>query len=89
MFTVWKFEFEVEDEVVITMPAEAIVLSVGTQKENAVCIWAKVDDSQTRKEERKFYVRGTGHPIGKMEFGAKFLGTVIDSPFVWHVFGAN
>lgn len=80
---IFKYEFEVADEVTLDLPFETDVLSVGTQNFGRICIWALVVPG-ARLVKRKFVVRGTGHPID-MD-GLKFLGTVFDSTFVWHVF---
>ncbi len=36
---------------------------------------------------RRFLLRGTGHPLD-LEATGRFVGTVLDGPFVWHVFEA-
>jgi len=82
---VWKFEFEVIDEPEIEMPVGAKVLSVGTQRPRMICLWAACDP-KAAKERRNFHVRGTGHPLN---CEGPFIGSVLDGPFVWHIFGKN
>jgi hypothetical protein len=82
--TVWKFPFEVDMKVTLTMPKGATVLRVGTQRDTLrpLCLWAEVDP-ESPEVERLFAVRGTGHLLGDV---GRYLGTVTDEPFVWHVY---
>lgn len=59
--TVWKFPFDVTDDISIEMPAGAEVLHVEAQA-GQPCIWALVDPA-AKKVERRFRLAGTGHPI--------------------------
>lgn len=81
---VWKFEFPVADTVEIKMPKGARILSVGTQRERHICLWALVDTSAP-DVARTLYVRGTGHEVVP-KIAQHYLGTVMDGQFVWHVF---
>lgn len=86
MRTIHKFPLTVGDTVALVMPAGAIVRHVGTQKPGGgnLCVWAEVDTSPAiPKVERVFHIRGTGHPVPTG--GVEFVATVIDGPFVWHV----
>jgi len=68
----------------ITIPANAEVLSVGTQGDN-VYLWALVDLATTGTETLHLRVFGTGHSFeGRL---GRFLGTVFmyDGRLVWHV----
>ena len=85
--SVWKFEFSVNDDVILTMPEGAIIVAVGTQNPNKICLWAIVDP-EADTEPRRFYVRGTGHPF-PASLADKYVGTAFDGPFVWHVFGGE
>jgi hypothetical protein len=80
MKTIHKFPFEVEDEVVITMPRTARVVLVECQNDQP-CMWAIVD---TREEpaETRFFVTGTGHPAPDAR---EHLASFQQGPFVWHV----
>lgn len=82
MSRVYKYEFFVADDVVIEMPKGAIIIATGSQKSGYVCLWAIVCPDAPL-EMRFFHVVGTGHPIPK---GTKYVGTVFDENFVWHVF---
>ena len=75
MKTIWKFEFEVDDDIEIEMPEYAQVLHVDVQfqrdpnarvGEPAIhevpCIWARVD-TERPMVKRRFLLAGTGHPL--------------------------
>ena len=65
----------------VDMPQGAKVRHTGMQN-GRITIWADVNADQA-PETRRFIVRGTGHDIRE---GAEFVGTVMDGPFVWHLF---
>ena len=70
-------------EIVIQMPAPAIVLSVGELFGN-LTVWARVD-SDADDMERHLCIRGTGHSLKGNE--GDFIGTArMSSGYVWHVF---
>jgi hypothetical protein len=84
--TIWKFEFEVTDDPVLTVPDGAEFLAhVHAVTPTTLWVWAKVDD-QKPKAMRLLHVRGTGHP--HYEQLGRHLGTVVtaDGALVWHVF---
>ena len=94
MRTVWKFELSKlsGNEVIVTMPKGAEILCVGTQDHRSIMLWALVDP-ESEKEDRRFAVFGTGHPI--FDTNLKYLGTAqwANDPdprmavfLVWHVF---
>lgn len=70
------------------VPHGGYVLSTGMDPaSDAIAIWIAVHPEAT-PEPRTFYVRGTGHHMnGAPMLG--FIGTVINEPFVWHVFEGN
>jgi hypothetical protein len=83
--TIWKFGLPIKDSAQLTMPQGSRVLTVATQGGQPY-LWAVVDP-RLATENRTFYVRGTGHPLGTAE-GATFIGTFMleDGLFVGHVF---
>ncbi len=85
MAVIWKYTFRcTSNEELLTFPPKSEVLSVDNQN-GEICMWVKInDDKAVERELRKFYVVGTGCEIPKV--ANKFIGTVIISPFVWHVF---
>ncbi|MGB2626450.1 MAG: hypothetical protein WAK20_06650 [Candidatus Acidiferrum sp.] len=81
MTTIWKFEFEVNDEPQLRyMPEGSRVLSVQVQA-GAICLWASVFPNNASRP-RSFRVRGTGH---QWDAGEEWVGTVQMPPFVWHL----
>ena len=84
MKQVWKFEL-LQGLNTVSMRQGAEILSVASQNNN-ICIWAKVDPSETL-EDRIFYVFGTGEDIDN-KIDLHLIGTVLffPVPFVFHVF---
>lgn len=82
MMTIWKFPISIIDEQTVDMPIGAKILSV-KMRDGTICIWAIVD-TNAKNEQRKIGIVGTGNLFWC--FNCDFLGTVIDGPFVWHVF---
>lgn len=80
---IWKFPVPLNDTPLIKMPPGARILSVGAQGE-VITLWAEVDPYEGPPILRKFHIRGTGHPVPEGE--VTFIGTVLMSPFVWHVY---
>jgi len=84
--TIWRYDFEIEDRVVVTMPQGAQILHAtrSDRKEWGVAVWAQVDP-EVPATARVIYVRGTGHPLGSAA-GARYIGPVFEPPLVFHVF---
>ena len=67
------------------MPSGAEILSVADQG-GTLCLWAAVDASAPT-EKRMFEIVGTGgylHP--ETGTSRRFISTVLQGSFVWHVF---
>lgn len=79
---VWKYLLTVTGQNTIEMPIGSQVLSTQFQ-DNILCLWVKASD-EVDKEERLFYVLGTGWEIP--DDCKDFIGTVQDRDLVWHVF---
>ena len=82
MNTIWKFQLKLEDKQTIEIPTYAEILSVDIQND-IICLWAKVNPHMKR-EIKGIAIVGTGNPLP--EGLKKFIGTVQQPPFVWHVF---
>jgi len=82
--TIYKYQFEVQDEIEIMMPADSEVLCVQMQR-NSPCIWAIVDPNVALRRKH-FRVFGTGQqfepPIGR------YIGTfqMGGGALVFHLF---
>ena len=86
MSTIWRFDFDVFDVVILELPTGARFLPhVEAIDPRALTVWAVVD-TEARPERRVLRVYGTGNPLG--EVGA-YLGSAVAPPFVWHVFEAT
>jgi len=81
MKRVFKYEFEITDNLVIPMPIGAQILHADIQAGHP-CVWALVDPEHAR-EDRRFAVHGTGHPVFENEV---HIATFQQGPFVWHLF---
>jgi len=88
---VWKFEFpqyslnsnaNSQHWFEINMPKGAEIIYTDWQGSRA-CFWALVDPDE-EKEQREFYVVGTGH--GDAFKGDRHIATLQEGSFVWHIF---
>lgn len=84
MKTIWKFTLSDDDLQEVQMPYGAEILSVGMQRDK-FCLWAIVDPERP-KESRRIMLRGTGHNMPDFTIPPKFLGTVFQGIYVWHLF---
>jgi len=80
---IWKFPFDVEDDLSIAMPKNSEIVDVQVQGEQP-CIWA-ICNSDESYEKRRFVIVGTGHPLGII---GKYIGTfqLLGGSFVGHLF---
>ncbi len=85
MKTIWKFPLKAADSFVAEMPKGAQILTAQMQHGIAQ-MWAVVDP-ETEIEQRTFYVRGTGHPMGDAD-GARYVATfqLDHGGLVFHLF---
>lgn len=81
---IWKWEIEVTDTQIISMPAGAKLLDVQMQGK-ACCVWALCDE-KAECEPRKLAIYGTGNPIPDEpgEYIATFQ--MAGGALVFHVF---
>lgn len=81
MLTVWKFELTPTG--FVDMPIGAKILKINEQNK-LVYIWALVD-TEAEKENREFFVYGTGHAV---DDGMSYIDTFYlhDGAYVMHVF---
>lgn len=88
MNKIYKYPLMITDEQFISMPTNAKILTVQTQK-GIPCIWALVN---TNFPEKLYKIRiiGTGHPIEE-SFAGEYISTfqMIDEGLVFHVFLMN
>ncbi len=93
---IFKYELPIRNEVTIDLPAGAVPLSVGAQtvrhedgpSRDCLVLWAAVD-TERKPVPHRFFVRGTGHPMG-MARPEMYVGTAqLPSGLVWHVFSSG
>jgi hypothetical protein len=84
MITIFKYQFLIADQVIISMPEGAKVLSVQVQN-NTPTIWAMVV-TESKPQNRQFRVYGTGNELDTFAINGKHLGTIQQNGFVWHIF---
>lgn len=85
MKTIWKFNFDISDTIVIDgMPQEFEILAIQMQQ-GCPALWVKVDED-TPIGNYTMVCRGTGHELTGEE--GKYLGTIQDGILVWHFFDA-
>jgi hypothetical protein len=88
---VWKYRLTTDLPCVVEMPGGARPLYVGTQG-NDLFVWALVNPGVTRKQGRRFFVYGTGHPImTDSPYDPHYIGSTQmhvgpGVELVWHVF---
>lgn len=85
MRTIWKLTLSVGVNG-FELPVGAKLLSVAMQND-AIMLWAEVK-SDARRTTRRVTVVGTGWDMQHLG-DAIFVGTVIQGPFVWHVFAGG
>lgn len=93
--TIHKYPIAITDHQAIETTYGYKVLSVGHDPKGILCLWAMLDpeippilcglNETTNKRIMDVYVVGTGNPFPH-HAGLQFVGTVVEIPFVWHVF---
>jgi hypothetical protein len=89
MYKVWKWSLLAHmmgGNCTLVMPVGAQVIAVHEQF-NQLCLWATVDENETKTMERRFLIVGTGHaaiPAGH----PNYIGTALlaGGALVLHVF---
>lgn len=85
MKTIYKYTLQRIDEQQIMIPEGSVILSVMMQNQQ-ICVWAEVDTDYP-EIPCTFWVVGTGNPMPiDCDQNGDYLGSVIDSQFVWHIF---
>lgn len=86
MKIIYKYQLEVIDDLTISLPIGAEILTVQSQRD-IPCIWALVDNDAI-KENRKFKIIGTGNPIEDLSINNKYIGTfqLYEGSLVFHLF---
>ncbi len=87
MDTIYKYPL-IEQTTHLDIPLPAKFLSLGKDAEGNTCVWFIVNPDSSETESYWFYKYGTGWPIDRELYTqyCQFIGTVIEEPYVWHVF---
>lgn len=80
--TIWKARLELTDEPRITWPEGSEPMAVMLDSAGILNVWFQCDPD-ARRVQQDFRIIGTGHPYPE---GCEYLGSVVQGPFVWHVF---
>jgi len=83
MKRIYKYELGIESRAIIKLelPLNNNILKWAMQS-RIICFWALVDVSNDLTTTREFRIIATGQVIEQKE---KYLATVFDGPFVWHI----
>lgn len=82
MDTVYKYELELTERQVLSLPADARILDIQVQNES-LCAWVKLDTEKPERE-RVILIVGTGNRAPHN--AQKHISTVQMNGFVWHFF---
>lgn len=85
MKTIWKYPLKLTEVQQIELPQGSDPLTVQMQ-DHRPRVWAIVDPKEPIHTQLTFYIIGTGEPFD--ETNKKYLGTIQQTEFVWHVFVA-
>jgi hypothetical protein len=72
------------NELTAYLPSGAHPIHVGLDPHGARCVWCEVQTGMTDKQEFSFWIVGTGKE--RPSLLAKYLGTVNEGPFMWHIY---
>lgn len=86
---VFKYPIPFASPFVLELPEEAEIIHFASQTNvpDELCIWVIVN-AEAPKENRKFFLLGTGHFFPSEDQKSIYIGTVIIQNFVWHLFEA-
>lgn len=84
MRVIYKYKLEY-GIVHLHLDPNAEILTVAAQG-NALVLWAKVDSKSEVLMLRTFAIYATGEAIPHEPQTTKYIGTVFQGDFVWHVF---
>lgn len=84
--TIYKYPLALTGLQRVEMPKDSEILSVQDQR-GTICLWAAFPGDGEYRVSREIEIVGTGNPVESFEkIDRKFLGTVQQGAFVWHIF---
>lgn len=89
MITTYKFPLRIGPNA-ITLPVANEIVHVGEDPSGngQLCAWVRLDNSDLPVWNRQIFVCGTGQPCPHPR-EAKHVGSVVQRPFIWHVYAEN
>ncbi len=84
MKVIYKYPIHLTGMEYINSYEGAEVLSVGYDPSGVPCVWAMVDTAKPQYPLNVLCL-GTGWEVD-MSFDYKFIGTINDGPYMWHIF---
>lgn len=88
MITIYKFPFDVADELAFDLPGggDAQILTIAMQGDTP-CLWARVD-TDVAPRERRVSIRGTGHNANGL---GRYISTfqMMSGALVFHAFESS
>lgn len=85
MKTICKFPLDVTDRQLLTLPQDSQILSVIVQN-GTLMLYVLLETEKNSVCEKEIEIYGTGHPVSQDGSNKKFIGTVQQNQFVWHIF---
>lgn len=85
MKVIYKYPVHAPGHNKIQMPKGYMILKLGYDPNNILCIWALVN-TDNEKEDVFISMVGTGWPLDFDSVKAQYLDTINDGPYVWHGF---
>ena len=82
MNTVYKYDLELKEEQVLSLPADAEILSIQEQGGN-LCAWVSVDTEKPERD-KTIIISGTGNAIYYKDL--RHITTLQMGSMVWHFF---
>ena len=83
MQVVQKHRIDLTNTYPIVAPSDALVLQVGIDEDGNPSVWMQVE-TENPTEPYQIFAIGTGVPIP--DNATRFLGSIVDSRFVYHIF---
>ena len=84
MKVIYKYELKSE----VLLPKDSLVIKAGMQGDR-MYIWVLIDPNEKTHIQRNFEIIGTGHPFDYDSMVCRFVDTIFDGPFVWHIWELN
>lgn len=85
MKAIWKYQLEVKDEQLLSLPLGSVIRSFGAQGDE-IFVWVEVDTDATETYDTCLYIRGTGMPLPDKDLD--YITTVLmyQGALVWHIY---